>query len=106
MTNPEPLNATVGQFEKVVLRMMPAAFSGMPEGRLIAAIFGQAWEDADKRFGRKFFLHDESALGMYCEKTGLDASQIRDMFVKHCGKYKTYLKEYTNDYENPASCPA
>lgn len=87
-TNPAPMNATAAQFEKVVLRMMPTIFSSMPEGRLIAGILRQAWDDGDKYSSRKFFLNDESPLGAYCVAVGLDTSQIRAMFTKHCAAHK------------------
>ena len=87
-TKPEHLNATAAQFEKVVLRMMPTSFSKMPEGRLIAGILREAWSDAKDLRARNFFMDENSALAMYCDKTGLNTSQIRSMFVNHCAAYK------------------
>ena len=90
-TTPEKLNATSFQFEQVLLRMMPSRFSKMPEGKLIAGIFRQAWSDAKDFRARKFFMDDDSTLVMYCTMTGLDASQIRSMFVNHCAAYKQVI---------------
>jgi hypothetical protein len=80
----EALTATAAQFGKLVVRMMPPAFSCMPEGRLIAAILAQAWSDASESpSARRFFAVRGEGLDYYCEKTGLNAQQLRELYLKH-----------------------
>ena len=87
------LHATSIQFEKVILRMMPECFSSMPEGKLIAAIYGQAFTDAHKDSSRRFFLNDKGMNAFYCAQVGLEPTQIKTMFTQHCKAYKAHLGE-------------
>jgi len=87
------LNATAAQFEKGLLRMMPNCFSSMGEGRLIAGIFRQAWADADHASSRRFFLNSGGGAATYCALVGLDHSQVKAMFEKHCASYKNSILE-------------
>ena len=84
------LNATAMQFEKAILRMMPDCFSSMPEGKLIAGIYGQAFADANKDSSRRLFLNGTSVSAFYCSLVGLDHMQVKEMFIRHCKAYKTH----------------
>jgi hypothetical protein len=71
--------ATRDQFYKVLLRWMPEWTSGMPEAKLIAGIFAQAWDDGIDWF----FNTRNKALLFYCDKTGLNPQVIADTYRKH-----------------------
>lgn len=87
-------NATPIQFRTLITRMMPRTFSSMGEGQLIAQILTQAWADAaDYKTARDFFLDEKSALEFYCEKVGLNAQQIREVFTDNNRAYKLHLLE-------------
>lgn len=87
-------DASPMQFEELVTRMMPNAFSKTGEGRLIAGIFAQAWRDAkDYQAARAFFTDAGSSLSFYCDLVGLNAQQLRELFLDHHGPYKRHLEE-------------
>lgn len=71
-------------FHKLILRMMPAEFSSMGEGKLIASVISQAYLDGATRESRNFFLDPRGGLEYYAAKVGIDASQIRKIYVDHC----------------------
>ena len=71
--------ATGEQFAKIVLRWMPPEFSCMPEGELIAAMLGQAWQDGE----HWFFRRNCHGLKFYCKAAGLDIDQICDAYEKY-----------------------
>ena len=98
----EPLFATAAQFRTLVLRMMPSEFSNMGEGKLIAEIFYRAWADGHKQSSRFFFLAPKGGSAFWCDQVGLDASQIRSMFIKHCEDYQPHLAETTSQREDAA----
>lgn len=83
--NKPVLTATPGQFHTVLLRMMPKHISVMAEGKLVAAVFAKAWEDARYYSNARRFFTDKAygLLDVYCEHSGLDGSQIRAMYLKH-----------------------
>jgi len=86
-------NATTPQFHKLLMRMMPECYSSMGEAKLIAAVISQAWADAaDKQSARVFFTDPLSSLEFYCERVGLNAQQIREVFEKHNGAYKQHMQ--------------
>lgn len=88
----EKLNATNAQFEKLLLNMLPADVSRMPEAKLIVGVISQAWNDSNEdrhaRSARNFFIDEKSSLGAYCDLVGFNASQIRKVFRDHNAKYK------------------
>lgn len=86
-------DATTPQFSKLINRMMPGHIASMGEGKLVAAIIVQAWADADKRSSRVFFTEVGGALDMYCDKIGMNAQQIREIFSDHNRAYKAYREE-------------
>lgn len=89
-----PGNATPNQFSRVLLRMMPTAISSMGEGQLVAAIFGQAWGDARNSVrARQFFMQPCQCFDRLCEGCGLDATQVRAMYVKHNMHHADHLPQ-------------
>ena len=71
------------QFRNTLLRMMPSALSGMPEARLVAALFQHAWEDATNYTdARRFFNERSGAFNTLCSCCGLDGSQVRQMYLR------------------------
>lgn len=70
--------ATAEQFNKVLLRWMPTWSSCTPEGKLVAGVISQAWADGMSWF----FKPDCAALQFYCERAGLGAGHLSDMFEK------------------------
>lgn len=79
-----PQYANAQQFGKVILRMMPEWASGIPEGRLVAAILQQAWTDGESVPSRVFFSNQTGRLAMFCEKVGLNWEQVSEMYFNHC----------------------
>lgn len=71
------------QFNKVLLRWMPSWASSTPEGRLVAGIITQAWAEGVSWF----FKPDCAALQFWCEKAGLGAAHLSEMFEKHNQPY-------------------
>lgn len=78
--------ATPDQFSKVLLRWMPSWASCTPEGKLVAAVITQAWTDGFSWF----FKPDCSALQYWCEKAGLNAEHLSEIFAKY---NKPYAKQ-------------
>jgi hypothetical protein len=69
---------TAEQFTKVILRWMPEWASDTAEGRLIAAMFGQAWADGSSWF----FRRDCPALKFYCDRLELGIDAICEAYEK------------------------
>lgn len=80
----EPMTATATQFGKLLLRMMPKTLAEMPEGKFMVAIFTQAWTDVDNySTARLFFTQGFGRFNEYCDKMGLNAEQIKEIYLKH-----------------------
>ena len=84
-------NATAAQLEKLILRMMPNHISRMGEERLIAAIIGKAWDDSELHSSKVFFTEVGGFLDLYCDKCGLNAQQIREIFIDHNAEFKKHM---------------
>jgi len=81
---PQYLTATTPQFGQLIERMMPAHLAEMPEGKLVIAILKQTWSDASAyTSARRFFNAETNMLALYCDRTGLDTSQITQIFNRH-----------------------
>lgn len=74
--------ATGEQFAKLILRWMPEWASATPEGKLVAALFGQAWADGSEWF----FKPDCPALRFYCDRLELGIEAICEAFEKYNAK--------------------
>ena len=76
--------ATAHQFGILIERMMPSNLSAMPEGKLVTAIFKQAWNDATcHASARRFFTDLDGGMADWCKLTGLNAGQIKAAYMKH-----------------------
>lgn len=84
IANPQYLTANSIQFGQLIERMMPAHLAEMPEGKLIVAVLKQAWSDGSAyTSARRFFRGETPMLALYCDRTGLDTSQITQIFQRH-----------------------
>lgn len=80
---PDTQFATAEQFYKVLLRWMPEHVAALPEGKLVAGIFAQAWSDGSSWFFRPTY----EPFQFWCQKTGLDVQSLWEEFQKHNRPY-------------------
>lgn len=84
LANSQHLTASSIQFGQLIERMMPAHLADMPEGKLIIAILKQTWADASAYTGaRRFWRGETNMLALYCDRTGLNTEQIKEIFQRH-----------------------
>ena len=84
IANSQALTASAHQFGTLIERMMPSSISETPEGKLVTAIFKQAWNDAAcHTSARRFFTDLDGGMVKWCKLTGLNAEQIKSVYLKN-----------------------
>lgn len=84
VANSQVVIASAHQFGTLIERMMPSSISEMPEGKLVTAIFKQAWNDAAcHTSARRFFTDLDGGMAKWCKLTGLNAEQIKSVYLKN-----------------------
>jgi hypothetical protein len=79
--------ATSSQFATVLLRWMPQWASSTPEGKLIASVFAQAWEDGV----HWFFKEDCKQLLFYCGRVQLNPKAVAEAYRRGNHRYAKFI---------------